>query len=98
MSKGNRTIAAKIARNRDQIVAGTYSRKSDKYNTPYEMGHHAFRAGEPFNRLWPLHKQQGWKRARDEELRFYLQTGSAGSVARLAKVGIDARAIGDKVA
>jgi len=55
----------------------------------YQQGHNDWRIGIAFNPMWPQSRRQGWKKARDAELKFFFQTGSDGACERLLKQGID---------
>lgn len=61
---------------------------SKAHETDYTRGIGDFRSGTPLGKLWPAARRQGWKRARDEELKFLHQVGSTGSERRLMAVGM----------
>lgn len=71
MAKGNRNLAAKVARNGAMYFNGTLDR--DYYRSQYQQGHEAWTNGIQLSNLWHPHKVQGWKKARDHDLKFLEQ-------------------------
>lgn len=79
MAKMNSPFRAKVASNANlrksgQTSGGTHWRTEGKFITHYVQGHHAFRDGMDLNPRWHPHKQQGWKKARDEALALFVKT------------------------
>lgn len=62
------------------LVIGSYGRHMDSggvFKTQYELGHQAWYNGTPLSKGWHLHKQQGWKNARDSDISFAEQCPAA---------------------
>lgn len=88
---GNTAMKAKALKS-----AGLHSRgeiQGGMYRSMYDQGHNAWRNGDRLSYWWPPAKQQGWKSARDDEMRFFCQTGSDGSYHRLKAQGVSDEAL-----
>lgn len=71
MSKGNRSLAAKVKKN--YSVYKDRDLKGDAFHTKYDQGYDAYFDGYTMNPSWHPHKKQGWKAARDSDMQLLQQ-------------------------
>lgn len=73
MARSNNKLRAQKLKASKQVTSGCI--QSGKYVEPYQQGINAYISGTAYEKGWHPHKQQGWRKARDEALKFYEQTG-----------------------
>ena len=95
MAKLNKATASKRASQASQYSNGTVI--GDRYISQYDQGYACYFARQKYSKCWHPHKQQGWRCARDSDMKLLTQMktrngeGNAATEARLyAMLGIAA--------
>jgi len=75
MSKVNKATAAKVARQNKQYYDGVV--RDSRYYSHYSQGMDAWTNEEVYSNTWHPHKQQGWRKARNNDIAFATQCPTA---------------------
>jgi len=75
MSKLNKSMAAKVARQNKQYFSGVV--RDGSYYSHYSQGMDSWQSAVAFSSLWHPHKQAGWRRAMKDDVKFAEQCPAA---------------------
>lgn len=71
MAKVNKALAAKKARSGAQYYGGVID--GERYRSHYDQGYDAYFNRTKYSTCWHPHKQQGWRAARDSDIKLLEQ-------------------------
>jgi len=81
MSKVNKTISGKLARERSLHTSGQLV--DGAFVPHFQQGHMAYSRGEQRTNLWHIRKSEGWKNALKKDIRFLDQVQEHGGKAHV---------------